>query len=110
MHRGKVYFDRFDDDASLNKQPVNSYRDAIRILFRGRGDVIIMPEQEADYLLSQLDVKLHKSPYLVPGNASYITISRGSAVASLQAAIEQAFLDIEKEGLIESILSRYRDE
>ena len=110
VHRGKVYFERFDDDTSLNKQPVNSYQDAIRIIARGRGDVIVMPEQEADYLLSQLEVKLKKSPYRVPGNASYITISRKSAVANLQQAIEQAFDEVQEEGLIETILSRYRSE
>ncbi len=110
VHRGKVYFQRFDSDTSLNKQPVNSYQDAIRIMARGRGDVIIMPEQEGDYLLSQQQVTLYKSPYLVPGNASYITISRNSAVANLQQAIEQAFGEVEREGLIESILSRYRPE
>lgn len=110
VHRGKVYFERFDEDDSLNKQPVNSYQDAIRIMSRGRGDVIIMPEQEGDYLLNQASVKLFKSPYRVPGNASYITISRKSALTGMQEAIEQTFIEIQNDGLVEEILSRYRSD
>jgi polar amino acid transport system substrate-binding protein len=107
VHRGKVYFDRFDHDTALQKEDVNSYEQAIMKVVKGRNDVVIMPEQEGDYLLQQLGVELKKSSYIVPGNVSYLTISKQSPIQHLQHAIEEAMAAIKADGAMQTILVQY---
>jgi len=107
VHLGKVYFERFDNDQELTKEEVDSYEQAIMKVVKGWNDVVIMPEQEGDYLLQQLEITLKKSPYIVPGNVSYLTISKQSPVQQLQRDIEEAMDAIKADGTMDTILMRY---
>ena len=107
-HRGSIYFDRFDQDPFLKKAPVNSYEQAIKKVFMKRDDVVIMPEQEGDYLLKELGINLTKSPFVVEGNKAYITISKKSSVLNLKSRIEEAMSQINRDGTMERILREYK--
>ncbi len=106
-HRGKRYFDKFDNDGSLKKIVTNSYTQAIEMVSRRRGDVVIMPESEGGYLLKENNVTLKKSPFIVRGKQSYITISRKSPVIKLQTKIEEAMSEMISDGTMDNILNRY---
>ncbi len=108
VHRGKVYFDRFDNDDSLKKLVVEKYINGINKVAANPGFAIIMPEQEGDWLLKESGVRLEKSPYTVEGNISYITLSRKSQFIQLREKIEEAMREIKKDGTYKKILGRYR--
>lgn len=108
VHTGKVYFDRFDKDSSLKKEAVSKYEQAIKKVFAKRNDVVIMPEQEGDYLLKQLGIRLKKSPFIVEGKISYITISKKSPVLKLRRKIEEAMNQINADGTVQKILNYYK--
>lgn len=115
VHLGKVYFDRFDDDEKLKKLTVQEYIEGIKRISipladqpRSADFVLIMPEQEGDYLLKTRRFELKKSPYIVQGNLSYITISKKSELLSLKSRIETAVGDLKSEGVFYDILNRYK--
>ncbi|MCW8997071.1 MAG: transporter substrate-binding domain-containing protein, partial [Psychromonas sp.] len=105
--RGNIYFQRFDRDLSLKKRPVNKYEQAIKMLVKKRVDVVIIPEQEGEHLLQQLGVKLKKSPFVVAGKSSYITISKKSSALKLQNKIQEAMKQMDADGTVQKILNRY---
>jgi len=78
-----------------------------KVLFH-RDDVVIIPEQEGDYLLKQLGFKLKKCPFIVEGQTSYIAISKKSSVLTVQKRIEEEMNQIYEDGTMEKILDRYR--
>lgn len=106
--RGSVYFDKFDNDQRLRKEPVGSYEQALKKVWYQRDDVVIIPEQEGDYLVKQLGLQLKKCPFLVEGRRTYIAISKKSSVLQLQHGIEEAMEQIIQDGTMEKILDRYR--
>jgi len=105
---GQVYFPRFDYDANLIKDEVHQYALAMTKVSLKRNDTIIIPEQEGDWLLKQLNFKLKKASYIVPGNASYIAISRQSSALQYRPAIEKAMQKMKDEGVMDAIMERYR--
>ena len=107
VHRGKVYFDQFDRDSSLEKIAVNEYEQAIKMVSWKRTDVVIIPVLEGDYLLKQLGIRLKKSPFIVEGKISYFTISRNSPVLKLRKKIVEAMDQINADGTVLKILNRY---
>lgn len=105
---GQVYFTRFDQDLNQFKEAVSDYAIGINKVIKGRNDLIIMPEQQGDWLLKQMGGGLKKATYKVEGNLSYITLSRQSQAVQYQRAIEDAMQQLEAEGVIDEILARYR--
>lgn len=104
----KKYFKRFDEDQGLEKDTTISYISAIRKVYYHRNDVVIIPEKEGDYLLKVLGFKLKKSPFIVTGNRSYMTISKKSEFIKMRQAFEQAFRAMKADGTYAKIVSRYR--
>lgn len=105
--RGATYFDRFDADAALVKQPFDDYTAALRLVAVGRIDMAAMPELQALWLLRQTGFSLVLSPYRVPGRDSYIVLSRRSALLAKASALEAALRRLQQEGRIDRILQRY---
>jgi polar amino acid transport system substrate-binding protein len=108
VHRGKLYFKKFDRDVSFEKIVVDSYAQAIKMVVEKRSDVVIIPESEGDYLLKYHAMDLRKSSLIIEGNQSYITISKKSPAIALQKKIEGAMDQIKSDGTMDKILSRYR--
>ncbi|MEE8350315.1 MAG: transporter substrate-binding domain-containing protein [Acidobacteriota bacterium] len=108
VHRGKVYFDRLDNDGTLKKLVVEKYIHGINKVVADPGFTIIMPEQEGDWLLKESGVRLEKSPYIVEGRISYITLSKESQFIQVREKIEEAMREMKKDGIYRKILDRYR--
>lgn len=105
---GRVYFARFDQDMSLHKESVSDYLLGISKVDKGRNDVIIMPEQQGDWLLKQTGITLKKASYKAEGNFSFITIAKQSGAIKYRKAIEETMQQLKEEGVIQQILERYR--
>ncbi len=105
---GRVYFPRFDQDTGLRKEPVSDYLLGISKVDKGRNDVIIMPEQQGDWLLKQTGIKLKKASYKAEGDLSFITIAKQSGAIKYRKAIEETLQQLKEEGVIQQILERYR--
>lgn len=108
ISRGKVYFTQFDNDKSLNKEEVGDYNQAILMVNAKRSDLVIMPEQEGDYLLKNSSVKLKKCSYIIEGALSYITISKKSQFIGIKQQLEDTMNQIKSDGTMEKILNKYR--
>lgn len=108
VQQGKKYFPRLDADRGLRKVKCFDQFQAIEKVLTGECDVVVMPEQEGDYLLLQLGISLDKSPFVVPGETSFITISRTGPAIALRRAIEQAMAQMNADGTMQAILERYR--
>lgn len=107
VKRGVSYFSCFDTDDELNKIPLNEYIQGVKMVLFNRADVLIMPEQEGDYLLKEHRITLTKSPFRTTGRKSFITISKHSPAIQYQAQIEQAMKSIETDGTKNRIIQHY---
>jgi len=109
VQRGARYYPEFDDNPTLRKVECFDQIQAVEKVLTGECDAMLMPEQEADYLLLHLGVGLEKSPYIVPGKPPYLALSRRSPAALAQReAMEDAMRTMIEDGTLEAILARYR--
>ena len=106
--RGSTYFDRFDDDGTLEKIEVADYLTALRMVERGRVGTVIMPELLGDYLIAENGFDLEKGSLVVEGRPSFITISRKSPLLERRQEIEAALSDIKQDGTVARIVDRYK--
>lgn len=105
---GASYFERFNMDEELTKEPISRYENLMRMLEMGRVDVVVAPELVGRHTLSQLDIDVAVSPYQVPGEHSYIAISRTSPLFSRQEEISQVFEKIRQDGTYDKLVTGYR--
>lgn len=106
---GASYFDRFDNDENLTKEPIARYENLMRMLEIGRVDVVVAPELVGRYTVNNLDVDVSVSPYQVPGERSYIAISRNSPVLSRQDQVNRVFEQIRQDGTYDRLIMGYLD-
>ncbi|MCL7942460.1 transporter substrate-binding domain-containing protein [Marinobacter sp. ATCH36] len=106
---GASYFETFDSDEKLTKEPIARYENLMRMLELGRVDVVVAPELVGRHTVRQLDIDVSVSPYQVPGEHSYIAISRTSPVFSRQEEINQVFDEIRQDGTYDKLVMGYRD-
>lgn len=106
---GAHYFDRFDNDGALIKEPITRYENLMLMLEMDRVDVVVAPELVGRYTVSQLDIDVSVSPYQVPGEHSYIAISRTSPVFSRRNEINRVFEQIRQDGTYNRLLKTYRE-
>lgn len=93
--RGAKYFDKFDNDTKLIKNPVSNYVQALNKVRTGRSDLVIIPELQGDYLLKENRFQyFNKSKLRIEGNLSFITISKKSK--KLNFLVEKLNLGLEK--------------
>lgn len=106
---GASYFEAFDTDDKLDKEPIARYENLMRMLKKDRVDVVVAPELVGRHTINQLNGGISISPYQVPGEHSYIAISRTSPVFSHQDKITLAFEKIRQEGIYEKLVMGYQD-
>ncbi|MFN2359950.1 MAG: substrate-binding periplasmic protein [Marinobacter sp.] len=106
---GSSYFEAFDTDEDLDKEPVARYENLMRMLEKDRLDVVVAPELVGQHTVQQLGVDLLVSPYQVPGEHSYIAISRTSPVLTYEDEISRVFEQIRKDGVYEKLVMGYQD-
>lgn len=107
---GGSYSEPFDNDEALTKEPIARYENLMRMLEMGRVDVVVAPELVGRYTVNQLGIDASASPYQMPGEHSYIAISRNSPVLSRQDQVRATFEQIRKDGTYDKLLSDYRNQ
>ncbi len=107
VHRGKRYGLAFDADPSIKRQEFNDYPAALRVLVRGRVDVVIMPERQGDLLLRSLSLQLEKQPLRLLGEPNYIVLSRRSPWLARQAELERTLQAMRDDGTWKRIFDHY---
>jgi polar amino acid transport system substrate-binding protein len=105
---GARYFDRFDNDENLTKEPIARYENLMRMLEMGRVDVVVAPELVGRYTVKNLGVDVSVSPYQVPGEHSYIAISKSSPVLARQNEVNRVFEQIRQDGTYSRLVMEYR--
>ncbi len=105
--RGSVYFVRFDKDKSLKKVEGSNYPTLLRMLAYGRLDTVIIPELLAVALQKNMGLKFTASPYSIPGETAYITLSRKSSLYSQMREIKNALDQIKEDNTYELLLKKY---
>ncbi|MBL3558641.1 MULTISPECIES: substrate-binding periplasmic protein [Marinobacter] len=106
---GASYFEKFDTDEELTKEPIARYENLMRMLEMGRVDVVVAPELVGRYTVNQLGIDASESPYQVPGEHSYIAISRNSPVLSRREQISATFEQLRRDGTYDRLVSGYRN-
>lgn len=104
---GASYFSRFDDDDKLMKEPAPRYENLMLMMDRGRVDVVIAPELVGKYSIDQLGVTASVSPFFVPGERSFIAVSKKSKALAYADDIRAAFKLIKMEGIYENLVLKY---
>ncbi len=105
---GASYFEKFDTAEELAKEPIARYESLMRMLEMGRVDVVIAPELVGRYTVNHLGINAAESPYQVPGEHSYIAISRNSPVLSRRDQVTETFEQIREDGTYDKLVSGYR--
>lgn len=105
---GASYFAEFDTDEELIKEPIGRYENLMRMLEMDRVDVVVAPELVGRDTVNRLDIDASVSPYQVPGEHSYIAISRTSPVFSRQDEIIRVFEQIRQDGTYDQLVRGYR--
>lgn len=106
---GASYFEKFDTDEELTKEPIERYENLMRMLKLGRVDVVVAPELVGRHTINQLGIDVSVSPYQVPGEHSYIAIARTSPALSRQDQVTQTYEQIRQDGTYEKLVKGYRD-
>lgn len=109
VQRGARYYPEFDDDPTLRKVECFDQIQAVAKVLTGECDAMLIPIQEADYLLMHLGVTLERSPLIIPGKPPYLTVSRASPEGRMRReAMEDAMRTMIQDGTMDAILARYR--
>lgn len=106
---GARYFNRFDQDPDLIKESAARYDNLARMLARGRVDVVIAPELVGLYTLRRQGVAASVSPFFVPGQRSWIAVSRHSEAARYAEDIRAALKLLEMNGTYEALVLKYME-
>lgn len=105
--RGSSYFHEFDQDEGLIKEPVGDYENLMHMLARDYLDVVIAPEMVGRYTASRFGINLRVSPFSVPGEVSYIALSKKSPLLGRADGIAEALQAMRDDGTFANILTRY---
>jgi polar amino acid transport system substrate-binding protein len=106
---GAEYFDRFDDDATLYKDPARDMEVNFRKLALGRLDAVLIPEDQGEALLAQLDLRgtLAKATLRYPDpTPRAVALAKKSPHANRLPDLERAMADMARDGTLETIYRR----
>jgi polar amino acid transport system substrate-binding protein len=105
-----AYFDRFDNDTSLDKVGVAQEQILIDMLMTRRFGVMIGTDCQVDYFIKRQGMadKIEKAPYN-PGNSVdlYLGVSRKSAWAEKLELLNKIVKDLVGEGFVDKIAREY---
>lgn len=105
-----AYFDRFDNDTSLDKVGVPQEQTLIDMLVKERFAVMIGTDCQVDYFIERqgLSEKIEKASFN-PGNAVdlYLGVSKKSDWAEKIDVLNKAVKDLVDEGFVDKIAQQY---
>jgi len=107
---GSAYFKQFDEDSKIDKYPVASEIQLIKMLAKDRVDVIIGTDCQADYEIKKLGFtnKFDKTEFKPKNNVDlYITISKKSPFAKELKRVNEVIKQIVDEGKIKEYSKKY---
>jgi polar amino acid transport system substrate-binding protein len=105
--RGATYFDRFDADRAIERIAVDDYTAALRLVYFGRVDAVVIPELQARWLMQETGLRLRIAPYREAGRDSYIVLARSSPLIEHVDRIETALRRVMNGPALQQILQRY---
>lgn len=105
--RGSVYFEPFDSDVDLQKEAGTNYENLLNMLNRGHLHTVIIPELLSVKLIQKLKIDVNASPFFVPGETSYIGISKKSRILSQIDDIKLCLKKLKSSPQYEDILLKY---
>ena len=108
--RGSSYFPRFDNDQRLNKVTATRYENLMRMLAKDHVDVVVAPEMVGVYTVKQVGVDAYISPFTVPGERSWIAISRQSALMEQAEDIRKAVERLRNSPRYQALIEKYEAE
>ena len=110
IKQGSEYFDRFDEDERLVKDPAPTNEATLRKLVLSRIDVALLPEDQALSLLEQLGLRrdIQLATLRVPDpTPRSIAVSKASPVLTLLPRMEQVMREMRDDGTLASIYNRH---
>ncbi|WP_241242361.1 transporter substrate-binding domain-containing protein [Thalassotalea sp. G2M2-11] len=110
VKRGVSYFDKFDQDKSLNKFTVTEDSQLVELLKIGRIDTFISSRSLADYLISKASVgqRIVRAPFHYgDGDVSYMAISKKSLFSNKVAMFSQQLEAEISKGVYHRIAEKY---
>lgn len=108
--RGSVYFERFDNDASLNKDPVLSESQLPGKLLKGRNSVFVGTDCQMDYLLIKngLSDQIVKTAYRPTQAVNlYIGYSKAAGIEREVLRLDAAMTQLIAEGWVQRLARNY---
>ncbi len=110
MRNGSEYFDRFDDDKSLNKEMAPTNAANLRKLLLKRLDTVVMPEDQGAVLLVELGItrEVETAVYREHDNIPRsVAVSRHSAAFALLPQLEAAMQAMRRDGTLAAIYDKH---
>lgn len=110
VKQGSEYFDRFDEDERLAKDPAPTNEATLRKLMLSRIDVAPMPEDQALALLEQLGLRhdVQLATLRVPDpTPRFIAVSKASPALTLLPRMERAMREMRDDGALAAIYNRH---
>ncbi|NDV18947.1 transporter substrate-binding domain-containing protein [Pseudodesulfovibrio sp. JC047] len=108
--RGAQYFEQFDSDTSLNKQPIHNNALNFKKLISGRINTIIVTESIGDYLIAELHIadKVKKATFrydsVIP---VYFALSKKSSLVQCLPQLLKANRLLKESGAFDRIIDTF---
>ncbi len=110
VKQGSEYFDRFDEDGRLAKDPAPNNEASLRKLMLGRVDVVPLPEDQALALLEQLGLRrdIEFAPLRVPEpTPRSVAVAKASPLMAQLPQLEQAMREMREDGTLAAIYNQH---
>ena len=107
--KGSAHFQKFDQDALLNKTRVISEQQLFKMLLNDRIDTFIGYETVIDYLILTEGFKgrFKKVSFKMPGSGSYIAMSKKSKALAWMPDIISAIQEMAESGDVKKIINSF---
>jgi len=110
VQRGVKYFERFDDDTTLNKQVIHKNELNFKKLATGRIDALIITESIGDYLAAKMELNdvVKKASFRHDSSIPvYFAISKQSKLASMAEELMAATQRLKETGEFNRIINSF---
>ncbi|MBN7768713.1 transporter substrate-binding domain-containing protein [Marinobacter daepoensis] len=104
------YFTRFDGDPALMKMSAERYESLMQMLKHGQVDVVVAPEMSGVHAARESGSEVRASPFFVPGDRTWIAVSRESPALRYAEDIRAALKLIDREGVWENLVLKYMEQ
>ena len=110
IKQGSEYFDRFDEDSRLAKDPAPNNEASLRKLMLGRVDVVLLPEDQALVLIEQLGLRgaIEFASLRVPDpTPRSIAVAKASPLLAQLPRLEQAMREMREDGTLAALYNQH---